>query len=223
MATIPKQTLSQNRPGRPSSDGARDVRATLLKAARELFTRHGFKSVTTKRIAEHAGVNPAMIHYYFGDKAGLHGAMLQEAMEPLLGRLTQWADAPDESEFTIDDFVTAYMRILAANPWLPQLVVREVLTEGGRLREMFITEIGGRAGRVVPELIKRGVAEGELRPDLDPTLATLSLASLVIFPFVAAPVIGRVLNFKIDDEFVSRLISHTVAVFHHGTAKGTMP
>lgn len=211
-----------SRPGRPTGNDSRDVRATLLSAARELFVKNGYEAVTTKAIAAHAGVNPAMIHYYFDNKAGLHQAMLMETVGPVLGQLSKWVAASGkDADLKIDAFVSTYMRTLAANPWLPQLMLREVLIEGGRLREAFIAQIASRAGEAMPQLMEQGIAAGRLRENLDAKLATLSLISMAAFPFLAAPVLGRVLHYEINDDFVEQLIDHTVRMFHDGAARRT--
>ena len=75
MATQSTDSSSRG-PGRPRAEQALDARQALLDAARELFAREGFDRVSTKRLADEAGVNPAMIHYYFGDKAGLQDRLI---------------------------------------------------------------------------------------------------------------------------------------------------
>ncbi len=218
------QTSNQpaaRQPGRPSSDQAAKVRAreALLNAARELFSKVGFDAATTKMIAAHACVNPAMIHYYFGGKAGLNEAMLREALQPLLDRVKAF-EASEIPDLSLSEFFGMYMHTLAENPWLPKLMVREVLPDNGRLREIFVSEFASRAARMIPVLIRRDQAAGRLRPELDPTLTTLSFASMAIFPFLAAPIIEPALGIRVDRQFIERLIPHTADIFYQGAATG---
>src|SRR5215813_231988 len=78
--------------GRPSAEDAEDVRKKLLDAARELFPRYGYRGVSSRQIGAAAGVNFAMIRYYFGGKPGLYREMLQGLLPPQLNEFA-WADA----------------------------------------------------------------------------------------------------------------------------------
>src|SRR6516164_9270007 len=63
--------------GRPRHGSAGNVRERLLHAARDLFLRYGYRAVSSRQIGAAAGVNFAMIRYYFGGKAGLYREILQ--------------------------------------------------------------------------------------------------------------------------------------------------
>lgn len=64
------------RPGSP------DTRAAILAAARELFADRGFSGATIRAIAAHAGVDPALVHHYYGTKADLLVASLELPVDP---------------------------------------------------------------------------------------------------------------------------------------------
>src|SRR3972149_7869691 len=77
-------------PGRPTGrDGGRDVREALLEVAGELFSERGVNEVSLRELARAAGVTPAMVHYYFGDKQGLYEALLARALSPLVARVRE--------------------------------------------------------------------------------------------------------------------------------------
>ena len=202
-------------PGRPAGGDAA-VRAALLQNARSLFLRHGFAAVSTRRIAAAAGTTPAKIHYYFDDKLGLYRAMLEEAMAPLLETLRRMeqSDAPPDLEV----LMTQYMRMLAQNRWLPALIVKEVLGEGGQLREQFIEQWASRLAPAFVVVLQRELAQGRLRADVDPQLAAVSALGLCIFPFVSLPITSRVLGLAVDGPGLERLAQHTVQLFRDGVA-----
>ena len=62
--------------------GGPDTRESILSAARELFADLGFERATIRGIATHAGVDPALVHHYFGDKNGLLTAALALPVDP---------------------------------------------------------------------------------------------------------------------------------------------
>jgi TetR/AcrR family transcriptional regulator len=189
----------------------------LLKAAREMFAAGDFKSVSVRDIAAAANVNAAMVHYHFTDKQGLYKAMLQETIGPLMGQIHALIANPAADRDTgVRQLMKGAMLMFAKNPWIPPLVVREVLAKEGEFREMFIRDFASRAGGRLPSLLNREKELGRVRPDLDVTLGALSILGLVMFPFIALPVAERVLNFKMTDEFVERLIAHTQRLLEDG-------
>ena len=215
MVTTTTRDTGPRRPGRPRAGQSLDARQALINAARELFALEGFDGVSTKRLAERAGVNPAMIHYYFGDKAGLQNTTFLEGLESVIEKLTELSERSAEPT-SLPDFFSVYMQTLAANPWLPRMIVRDVLPEDGRLRPVFIQTLGSRVGPVVMELVASSQARGGLRPDLDPILTTLSVVSLTVFPFVALPIAGQVLGIQADESSIDQIVQHTVKLFYQG-------
>ena len=207
------------RPGRPRGrppGGDADVRDALLATARGLFQSRGFTSVTIRQIAAAAGSSPATIHYHFGDKLGLYRAMLQAAIAPVVEALQGIDDTSPAADFRLVDVIRLYSRMLAANPWVPALILQEVLTEGGPFREQFIEQFAGRIAPLLVAGVRREQAAGAIRPDVEPRLAALSAISLTVFPFLALPVAGQVLGLSVEDEAVERLAAHTTRVLMEG-------
>lgn len=211
------------RPGRPAAGGPA-VREALLDGARQLFLARGFASVTIREIARAAGTSTAAIHYHFGDKLGLYRAMLEEAIAPVLEALQRLA-APDQvAQVELTEVVGLYQQMLARNPWVPALIVQEVLAEGGQFRAQFIEHFAGRLAPLVIRIITRGQERGALRADVDPRLAALSAMSLTVFPFLALPVTQRVLGLDIAGTDLETLTTHTRRVLLTGIgAQGAVP
>jgi len=214
---MPRTQLKARKPGRPAAGEAPNSRQALIEAAKQLFAEHAFAQVSTKQIAALAGVNPAMIHYHFHDKAGLLEAAFRETVAPVIEEITHLLAAEAAGPTPLRRFLEIYMRTLAAHPWLPRMIVRHVLPEGGHLQKLVISELGGRIGPAIAGLVARGQSHKMLRSDLDPVLTTLSLVSLAIFPFVSLPVTSRVFDIKLDAPFVERLIEHSATLFYQGT------
>jgi TetR/AcrR family transcriptional regulator len=220
MRAAPDRSRSKagfRRPGRPpGSESA--VRDSLLETARSLFLSRGFASVTIRQIAAAAGSSPATIHYHFGDKLGLYRAMLEAAIAPIAEALQRFGEASPGTEAGLEEVVGLYGRMLAANPWVPALIVQEVLTEGGQFREYFIERFAGRLAPLLVAIIRREQAAGVVRADVEPRLAALSAISLAVFPYLALPVTSRVLGLSVEGEAVERLSAHTTRVLLDGIA-----
>jgi TetR/AcrR family transcriptional regulator len=211
------------RRGRPPAGPDRDVRGALLQAARELFLQRGYGGVSVRQLAARAGANPAMVKYYFGDKRGLYAAMLHEAIGPLAARIDAMIAAPAADSPDLPGFLGDYMKTVAAHPWLPALILRDVLAPDGRFRDRFVHDFAGRVAPKAAELARRGIQLGRMRPDLDPRLTVISMLSLGLWPFLAMPVLKEALKLEPDAKIIGALIEHTVRLFAAGTAVEAKP
>ena len=202
--------------GRPRTTSSEDVRDKLLTAARELFLRYGYRAVSSRQIATAAGANVAMIRYYFGGKPGLYREICNALMQPIRAGI----DAMSHGLVTVElgSLLAALMRLWATNPWLPGLLIREVLMPDGPLRAMFIKEFPERLAPLVANIVRQEVERGRIRPGLDPKLVVLSMISLGLFPFVALPITSKVFGVSQDEVVLQRLIRHTTDVLAHGIA-----
>jgi AcrR family transcriptional regulator len=217
MATARRKKVAR-RVGRPrAGEGAADLRRRLVEVARALFSRRGFGEVGIREIARAADVTPGMISYYFGGKQGLYEAMLASVFEDMLARVRELGAQPAGDGGPLAALVRLYVTTLRAQPWLPGLMLREVLTGDSKLRARFVTRFASRAGEILPALVGAEIGAGKLRADLDPTLAVLSLIAMCVFPFVGHAIGGPVFGYELDEAFCERLIAHTQRLFFEGT------
>jgi TetR/AcrR family transcriptional regulator len=211
---VPAAARKRRGRGRPSAEDAEDVRKKLLDAARDLFPRYGYRGVSSRQIGAAAGVNFAMIRYYFGGKPGLYREMLQGVLQPARSTLEQMNSA--DSLPKLANVFEQMTRSWAANPWVSGFVVREVLAPDGPMRAMFLREFPERLTPIVERLVEGEMAAGKLRADLDPRMLVLSIVSLAIFPFLTLPLTTRVFGVRNDEEFVERFLHHTVDLLARG-------
>ena len=177
------------RPGRPQAAGGVDLRSRLLDSAIELYAERGIAATPLRAIAQRAGVTPALLHYYFASRGSLVETILAERVVPFVAVSVAPLLAPLPSpRATLRKFLETHMRNLAANPWMPRLMMREVLSEGGSLRENMQAQFAAVISPKTLMLIDAAQRRGEIRSDLDPLLTGISLISLAVFPFAAAPV-----------------------------------
>jgi len=199
------------KPGRPALRGgdAEDVKRGLVAAARDLFARRGFAEVGIRELSRAAGVTPGMISYYFGGKQGLYEAMLASVFDDVLLAVRELAAQPARSTAPLAGLIRLYSATLTAQPWLPALVLREVITGDAAARARFVERFAKRAAVLLPGLISAEIASGALRDDLDPVLTLLALVGASVFPFLAHPVLGKLLGYELDAAFAERLAAHT--------------
>jgi len=113
-ATAPRAKTTPARRGRPSKDQkAGETRDAILDAAEDLFSKHGFYGVTIREVAREAGVDTALVHYYFGAKRGLFDAVFirraavwnSERVDAINRYVTEAGDA-----MTLEGILEAFLR-----------------------------------------------------------------------------------------------------------------
>jgi len=210
----PSATKPRRRPGRPGGDELA-LRGHLLDTALRRFARDGIAATSLRAIANEADVTPAMLHYYFGDKARLQQAVIEERLLPALAPLrTQLAQAGDDPAGLIGLFVRGMAEVVAQHAWLPPLWVREVLCEGGALRELLFDQLVPAVPQLLAARFAQAQAQGRLNAALDPRLLVVSLVGLTLFPAAGAPIWRRALD--AGDVGPDTMLNHTLALLGQG-------
>lgn len=205
-------------PGRPAA-ASPELRPRLLDAAIACFARAGIAATSLRSIATEAGVTPALLHYYFGDKAQLVQASIDERLLPALAPMRAHVEqARGDPATLVAGYVRGVAAMVAQNPWVPSLWVREVLCEGGALREVLFSRLIPQLPQMLAQRFATAQAAGELNPGLDPRLLVVSLVGLTLFPAAGAPIWRRL--FAADDLDADALIAHTLALLDRGVGAG---
>lgn len=207
------------RRGRPSADSApgrdADARSHLLDTALQLFAAQGIAATPLSLIARKARVAPALLHYYFGSKDKLVDALVDERLQPLTATLGQrLAGQPGDLARTLEAFVGEVIALLAAHPWFPQLWLREVLHEGGQLRQRLIERVAPAIALRVRDLVQQAQQAGRLNPAIEPRLLMVSLIGLTVFPFAAQPIWRTI--YAADDITPDTIRRHVLALLLRG-------
>lgn len=217
--TVPVAGRSGRAPGRPVG-GEQALREALIDAALQAFACDGFAASSVRSIARAAHVTPALANYYFGGKEGLLAAVVEQRVQPLFALMSgAIADAGDEPMPALAAYARTYTVLALGHPWIPQLVVREVLSVGGALRDTFSQRFVGGISRLLRGLVERAQQRGDIDPALDPGMTVLSLLSLCIFPVISAPVLSAALGVRLDADAAAELATHHLRVFVRGVEK----
>jgi TetR/AcrR family transcriptional regulator len=202
------------RPGRPAQAPG-DLRERLLDSALACFARASIGSTTLAAIARQAGVTPALVHYYFDDKPALVQAVVQERVLPATAGLREAIGAPTgDTGALVAGFVVGIHAVVARHPWLPALWVREILTEGGALREVMLSRVAPAVPQVLAQRFAQAQGAGAINPALDPRLLVVSLVGLTLFPLAAEGIWQRMFPDAGLDR--ARLLQHTLALLGGG-------
>ncbi len=154
----------------------------IKEAARIVFTRKGYAATRTRDIAEEAGLNLALLNYYFRSKEKLFHMIMLEKMQQLFGVMIPLINNPDTTlESKVEQIVASYIDMLKANPDLPLFVLSEMKQHAKHLTSVIPVD------KVLPDAILIKQLQ-EKRPDIHPVQFLLSILSMTIFPFVVKPV-----------------------------------
>ena len=207
------------RAGRPRGDSA-DLRQRLLDAASACYVRTGIAAASVRAIATEAGTTPALLHYYFGDKAQLQQAVVEERLMPVFAGLREaLMRADDDIAALVAAFVRGIGDTVERHPWLPSLWVREVLCEGGALRELMLARVGPQLPTMLAGAFAQAQRAGHIDPRLDPRLLVVSLVGLTLFPAAGAPIWRSF--FDADDLDADAMRDHTIALLDGGLGLAT--
>jgi TetR/AcrR family transcriptional regulator len=201
--------------GRPADTAQQDLKAQILNAAEELFSDKGYAATSIRRIADESGVNPALVHYYFGNKKALLQEVVERALQPLGQAIAAMKNGPQASPEVIADVL---LSMAANNPNIPRLLVREVLLPGGELQQHFTDNMAPHLGGALPALLGREVSAGRLRQDSDPAISALLIMAMCVFPFIARALAEPVLGIKFDENGIDLLKLQITELLTRGMA-----
>lgn len=167
-------------PGRPAASSERDARELLLSAATELFASQGVAATTFAMIAQRAGLTPAMLHYYFKDRNQLLDTVVDERLLRVISKVWDPVQPGTDAAETVRGIVARLLDGIEEMPWIPSTWMREVLTEGGLLREKMLRRLPFEKIRSVSAAIAKGQSQHGNNADLDPVLFIFSMLGLVM-------------------------------------------
>jgi AcrR family transcriptional regulator len=200
---------ARTRRAAPPDDRGTETR--ILDAAHAVFLRRGTAGARMQEIAHEAGVNPALLHYYFRSKERLSAAVFQRAAAQLLPAVVRALASQEPLEHKVREVIDVELRQLLATPYLPGYILSELAHRPERVRELVSTlvgklpeELGRNILGTLRTQINAAVRAGDVRP-IAPEEFVVNLLSLCIFPFAARPLWSVMLGW--DDEGFQRFMA----------------
>lgn len=170
----------------------RDTEALILQAAEREFLEKGYSGAKTTAIAQAAGVTHAMLHYYFRTKEKLFEKIVADKMDKLKRVMFGVIGNPDlPLRERLKQGVEQHFDFIAENPLLPRFIFNELHEHPERIDQVknSIASIAAKAIATLQNEIDLKAAKGECN-QVDARMLMLDIASLNLFPFVAAPLIS---------------------------------
>jgi TetR/AcrR family transcriptional regulator len=182
------RTKSAPRPG--TRGEPEKTRAAILKAALHEFASESVAGARTDEIARLAGVNKALLYYYFQDKESLYGAVIDDVFQNMRERLLHVLSTDSPPRQKIIDFAAAHFDFIASAPEHPRLVQHEMMRAGRqksphlkRIAQNYFQPIYAR----LVEVLDEGIAAGDFRA-VDPRRFAMSMGAVVASYFNSLPI-----------------------------------
>ena len=199
--------------GRPIVTRQQDLKTQILDTAEELFADNGYAATSIRRIADRVGVNPALVHYYFGNKKALLQQVMERSLEPLGHAIAALKNSPETSPPAIARLL---LSMIAEHPNIPCLMTREVLLPGGEMQQFYIESMAPHLGGALPSLLNREKSAGHIRQDSDPAISAVLILALCIFPFIARALAEPVLGIKFGPDGIDLLNQQITQLLERG-------
>ena len=162
----------------------------ILIAARKVFTSKGYDGTSMQEIANEAGINKSLLHYYFRSKDKLFTEIFSEAFKVIIPGFGQIFTSDKPFFEKIEDFTDFYMEVMLQNPQIPTFILME-LNRNPELIAEIITGSGMHPDLLLG-VIQAEVDKGNIKA-IDPRQLIVNLIGLCIFPIAAKPLLMRVL------------------------------
>ncbi len=196
----------------------------IVEAAVHEFSKGGYPGARVDNIAKVAGVNKAMIFYYFGSKEGLYKFIIKSIIGQLMTVIKKSGgiDPDIKPEKFIDSFPENYIRFFSGNRDYLRIIGVDLILNPSNLKEA-LSEFFNSETQLVPQNLKRAIPgwykEG-LISENDPVHIFLNIISLCIFPLIVKVFPEIIFNIKLDNEkFIEDRIRSTKNLLKRGLLK----
>jgi AcrR family transcriptional regulator len=151
-----------------------DTEKKILRAATEVFLEKGHDGARMQEIADKAGINKALLHYYFRSKQKLFRTVFKKELQTMLASIFGLISPSDNFEEFLEKFISGYLKNVSSRKNIMRFILWEL--------DKSPKEVA----------IEKAIRDGDIRP-IDPTNFVLSLLGMCVFPFVAEPMLKHLL------------------------------
>jgi AcrR family transcriptional regulator len=170
----------------------------IKEAAQRVFISKGYAAATTREIAEEAGINNALLNYYFRSKEKLFDIVMKEQVATLFGKVFPIINNPETSlDQKIVAVIDYYTDVLLAEPGLMLFVLSEMHNQPQRIAGLFEANQG-----MMQSVIARQFSQ--VKPFVHPVQLIMSVMGMALFPFMGRGVFQR--TYGIDEKAFEEML-----------------
>jgi TetR/AcrR family transcriptional regulator len=157
----------------------------ILAAAKKIFLVQGMSGARMQDIADEAGINKALLHYYFRNKEKLFEVIFKEASSTFFPKIVGLIESDIPLFTKIEKFCVEYIDMMIQNPYLPMFVLNEVNKDPNHFKENFWNNRENIFGKFVKQ-VEAEVKKRKINP-VNPAHLFINMISMCIFPVIAKP------------------------------------
>ncbi|NOY36067.1 MAG: TetR/AcrR family transcriptional regulator [Chlorobi bacterium] len=165
----------------------------ILITAREVFIAEGYDGARMQHIADKAGINKSLLHYYYRTKENLFTAVFERVFNEIMSRIFSLVESEESLENLIRIFFREHIGFLLEQPRLPAFFISESSLHPGLLSSVF-KKFGTRGIKKFSDLVDMEKKAGKIDDNLDPRQLLINILSLSIFPIAIRPIFKDVFS-----------------------------
>ncbi|MGM5470858.1 TetR/AcrR family transcriptional regulator [Flavobacteriaceae bacterium LMO-SS05] len=181
-----------------------NTESQILDAAKTVFQSKGMDGARMQEIADKAGINKAMLHYYYRNKQLLFEAVFKHAFSLLAPQLNKILNDDSSIEEKIRNFTFNYISFISKHPYLPNFIVQELNRNPGFAERLSHTE-GFPNIEKFKQQLNDEIEQGIIKP-IKAEQLLINVLALNIFPFIGKPLLKTLMH--IDDDAYKQLIEN---------------
>ena len=180
--------------GRPRFAVKAQVIERLLDTTELLLYDYSYHDLSEQKIADEVGVNRALIHYYFVDKAGLLCSVIDRYRKDIFNKLDALDNIDPKSQSLTRDIIKTIVDAYYEKPWLTKIIVSELMRNDSVIMVSFLQRYGMRkvSLELIQNLFQKLVKFGVYDRNVNMSNAALNLLSVIIAPLMLAPLLHSI-------------------------------
>lgn len=180
----------------------------ILEAATNVFVTKGMEGARMQEIADEAGINKALLHYYFRSKERLFEAIFSNVINMAFPQLTLILKSDAVFVTKLEQVIDAYIALLRKHPFIPGFVMKELSRDPSGLLKLAVKY--GFNPQIVITQLQEAMDRGEIIR-MDSRHLAINIISMCVFPFAARPILNFLL-FRDDAEALDRFYAERATV-----------
>jgi len=165
----------------------------IFESATEVFIEKGMDGARMKEIAEHAGINKSLLHYYYRTKDHLFNAVFEMIVGQMFKKFAPILDENLSLEDKIRFFFKEHITFLEKNPRLPGFLINELHRNPTRIKRLIQGIDINKLWSTLEEQHKEELTRYNITRETIPQLMT-SIAAMSAFPFIAKPIVASIME-----------------------------
>jgi AcrR family transcriptional regulator len=171
----------------------RNTEEQIIAAAKKIFLQKGLAGARMQDIADEAGINKALLHYYYRSKEKLFDMVFDEALDKVISRLAMIISTNMPLPDKIRGIVKGYIEALAENPHLPLFILSELQQDPELLIRKFKSKPNFPHLQLFLVEMAQAAEQGVIKK-ISPVQLLINILSLCVFPFAARPLLKGIVG-----------------------------